>query len=66
MDVKQEIANQVEKLPPAMQEQVLRFAAFLAATTQVGEHGSALLHSLVPSLDPRLGPGDDRSHRSGM
>src|ERR1035437_1920290 len=31
MDVKQEIARQVEKLPPETQEQVLRFVASLAS-----------------------------------
>ncbi|MCU1237423.1 MAG: hypothetical protein JWP63_5390 [Candidatus Solibacter sp.] len=43
MDVKHEIAKQLEKLPPEMQEQVLRFATSLAGTAPAGESGEALL-----------------------
>ena len=42
MDLTQEIARQVEKLSPDMQEQVLRFAVSLAATPLTGEHGADL------------------------
>ena len=34
----------VEKLPPEMQEQVLRFVASLAASGSTGESGTALRH----------------------
>jgi hypothetical protein len=43
MDVRQEIAKQVDRLPPSAQEQVLKFAASLAPSRPVGEKGSALL-----------------------
>jgi hypothetical protein len=43
MDVRDEIARQLDKLPAAMQEQVLRFAASLSATTPVGESGADLI-----------------------
>ena len=42
MDFRQEIAKQVEKLPPDMQEQVFRFAASLSDSAQVGEKGARL------------------------
>ena len=42
MDVRSEIARQVEELPPDLQEQVLRFVASLAASTLVGENGAGL------------------------
>jgi hypothetical protein len=42
MDIREEIAKQVEKLPHQMQEQVLRFAASLVAPP-AGERGTALL-----------------------
>lgn len=51
MDVKQEIARQVERLPPDMQAQVLRFAASLLAAGPVGEPGAAL-RQFSSSLDP--------------
>jgi hypothetical protein len=50
MDIRQEIAKQVEQLPPALQEQVLRFVTSLTATP-TGEKGSALLR-FSNSLDP--------------
>jgi len=42
MDVRQEIAKRVEKLPPDMQQQVLRFVESLPASTPAGENGAAL------------------------
>jgi hypothetical protein len=42
MDVGQEIAKKVEKLPPDMQEQVLRFVTSLSASALKGENGAAL------------------------
>ena len=42
MDVGQEIARQVEKLPPESQERVLRFVASLAASAPAGENGANL------------------------
>jgi hypothetical protein len=50
MDVRQEIAKQVEKLPPEMQEQVLRFVASLPASAPAGENG-ARLRQFSASLD---------------
>ena len=50
MDVRQEIAKQVEKLPPDMQEQVLRFVASLSTSTPAGENG-ARLRQFSSSLD---------------
>jgi hypothetical protein len=50
MDVGQEIARQVEKLPPDMEEQVLRFVASLSASAPVGEKG-ARLRQFSSSLD---------------
>ena len=50
MDVIQEIARQVEKLPSDMQEQVLRFVASLSTSTQTGENG-ARLREFSSSLD---------------
>ncbi len=51
MDVIQEIAKQVEKLPSDMQEQVLRFVASLSTSTPTGESG-ACLRQFSASLDP--------------
>ena len=42
MDFRQEIAKQVEQLPPLMQEQVLRFVTSLTAAEAVGEKGASL------------------------
>ena len=42
MDIRQEIARQVEQLPPAMQEQVLRFVASLVTVPPIGERGGTL------------------------
>lgn len=42
MDTKEEIAREVAKLPPAAQEQVLRFVASLAQSGPIGEDGAAL------------------------
>ena len=50
MDVRQEIAKQVERLPPDMQEQVLRFVASLSASPPTGEKG-ARLRQFSSSLD---------------
>ena len=50
MDVSQEIAKQVEKLPPDMQEQVLRFVASLSTSAPAGENG-ARLRQFSSSLD---------------
>ena len=50
MDFRQEIAKQVEKLPPDTQEQVLRFAASLSASAPAGEQG-ARLRQFSSSLD---------------
>ena len=50
MDVEQEIAKQVEKLPPGMQQQVLRFVSSLAASAPTGENGAAL-RQFSSSLD---------------
>ena len=43
MDIRKEIAKQVDQLPPAMQEQVLRFVASLRDEKVIGEKGAALL-----------------------
>ena len=50
MDVEQEIAKRVEKLPPGMQQQVLRFVSSLAASAPTGENGAAL-RQFSSSLD---------------
>jgi len=42
MDVRDEIVARVDKLPPEMQNQVLRFVASLAATAPEGERGADL------------------------
>ena len=42
MNIPQEIAKQVEQLPPAMQAHVLRFVESLTSATHQGEPGSAL------------------------
>jgi hypothetical protein len=42
MDVRHEIARQVEALPPEMQERVLRFVTSLAGSAPKGEPGAAL------------------------
>lgn len=42
MDIRHEIAKQVEALPPEMQERVLQFVASLAGTAPKGERGAAL------------------------
>jgi hypothetical protein len=42
MDVRDEIAAQVDKLPPEMQDQVLRFVTSLAAPAIKGERGAGL------------------------
>lgn len=51
MDLRQAIAQQVEKLPPDMQARVLRFAASLSASVPVGESG-ARWRQFASSLDP--------------
>jgi hypothetical protein len=50
MDVRQEIAKQVEKLPPERQEQVLRFVASLDVRAPAGEKG-ANLRQFAASID---------------
>ena len=40
MDIPQEIAKQVQQLPPAIQEQVLRFVSSLTTATQSGQSGA--------------------------
>jgi hypothetical protein len=51
MDVGQEIARQVEKLPPETQARVLRFVASLARSAPAGEKG-ANLRQFASSIDP--------------
>jgi hypothetical protein len=51
MDFREELVARVEKLPPEMQEQVLRFVVSLAAPSPMGESGTALRH-FSGSLDP--------------
>jgi len=51
MDFREELVARVEKLPPEMQAQVLRFVASLAAPDATGENGAALRH-FSGSLDP--------------
>jgi hypothetical protein len=51
MCVRDEIVARVDKMPPEMQQQVLRFVASLAAPTPKGESGAALRH-FSGSLDP--------------
>jgi hypothetical protein len=60
MDVRHEIAKQVERLPQDLQEQVLRFVASLSASspspsTPAGERGSSLrkFSSSLDSLSAR-------------
>jgi hypothetical protein len=49
MDVRDEIAKQVERLPPDMQSQVLQFVISLAASAR-GKNG-ATLRQFASSLD---------------
>jgi len=42
MDFEREIAKKVEKLPPDMQEKVLRFVTSLSVSGLTGEKGAAL------------------------
>lgn len=51
MNIPQEIARQVEQLPPSEQEQVLRFVASLTTAVPAGENGAAL-RQFANSLDP--------------
>lgn len=51
MNIQQEIAKQVELLPPPMQEQVLRFVESLTHSAPVGVKGMDML-SLAGTLDP--------------
>jgi hypothetical protein len=51
MSVSEEIAKRLEALPPAAQEQVLRFVASLADSCPAGKSGSSL-RKLASSLDP--------------
>ena len=51
MCIRDEIVARVDKLPPEMQEQVLRFVASLPAPTPKGESGAVLRH-FAGSLDP--------------
>lgn len=43
MNVKDEIAERVDKLPPELQEQVLRFVVSLPVSALTGERGAVLL-----------------------
>ena len=51
MNIQQEIARRVGQLPPAMQEQVLRFVGSLTAAEPVGKKGASL-RKFAGSLDP--------------
>jgi hypothetical protein len=51
VDVRQEIAKHLEKLPPDLQERVLLFVASLSLAAPVGENG-ATLRQFSASLDP--------------
>jgi hypothetical protein len=51
MDVKREIAKQIDNLPPHLQAQVLQFVASLSSSAPVGENGAAL-RQFSSSLDP--------------
>jgi len=51
MDFREELVARVEKLPPEMQEQVLRFVASLVASGPTGESGTSLRH-FSGFLDP--------------
>jgi hypothetical protein len=57
MDVRQEIAKQVERLPQDLQQQVLRFVASLSASSSspAGERGASLrkFSSSLDSLSAR-------------
>jgi hypothetical protein len=50
MELRNEIVARIDKLPPEMQEQVLRFITSLTPSTAVGERG-AMLRSFSGSLD---------------
>jgi hypothetical protein len=49
MDVKDEIARQVDRLPPDMRDQVLQFVTSLAASARAGS--GAGLRQFASSLD---------------
>lgn len=51
MNIQQEIAKQLELLPPKLQEQVLRFIVSLIRATPDGVRGEDLL-ALAGILDP--------------
>ena len=51
MDVKNEIARQLDRLSPEMQQQVLQFVTSLGRSTPVGESGAAL-RQFAFALDP--------------
>ncbi len=51
MDVRDEIAAQIDKLPAELQVQVLHFLASLAPSAPKGETGSAF-RAISGSLDP--------------
>jgi len=50
MDIRQEIANRIDRLPPEMQEEVLRFVASLDPASLRGESG-AVLRQFAGTLD---------------
>lgn len=50
MDVREALGRELDKLPPAKQEQVLRFAASLSFGRPIGASG-ATLRSLAGTLD---------------
>lgn len=51
MDLEHEIAEKVGKLPPGLQECVLRFVSSLSAAPLTGENGAAL-RQFSATLDP--------------
>ncbi len=55
MDIRQEIARKVDMLPPARQEQVLRYVLALDTSAPAGENGAALrrFSSSLDSLSAR-------------
>jgi hypothetical protein len=55
MDIKNEIVIRVDKLPPEMQEQVLRFVASLTVSPSTRESGTAL-RQFSGSLDAESAP----------
>jgi hypothetical protein len=65
MDVRQEIAKQVDRLPPETLEQVLRFVASLAVSAPAGEKG-ANLRQFASSIDPVSAGQMMQANRGGV